>query len=384
MITIICAFGTRPEAIKLAPVIRLLKKRRSIFRTVVLATAQHREMLDQVLDLFRIRPDYDLNLMTLAQSLTQITTRSLEGIEAVLRKEQPDAVLVQGDTTTALSGALAAFYLKIKVGHVEAGLRTDDKYAPFPEEINRRLITRLADFHFAPTEWAKTRLIREGVSRASVSVTGNTVIDALLSIKDKVDRIRPDIPKETLSALRRRDIVLVTGHRRESFGTGFENICRAIRAAADACPRSVFVYPVHLNPNVVRPVHRILGGRERIHLLNPLPYASFIWLMKRATIVLTDSGGVQEEAPTLGKPVLVMRDATERPEGIDAGNARLVGTDKDRIAKNLIELLSDARARRAMARVHNPYGDGRAGQRIVGILERVLTGRGSRRRPHLR
>jgi UDP-N-acetylglucosamine 2-epimerase (non-hydrolysing) len=365
---ILTILGTRPEAIKLAPVIVELNRRAEHFVSTTCATAQHRELLDQALAPFGIEPDYDLDIMSDDQSLAQVTARAIEGLDHVIAEVQPDVVLVQGDTTTVLCGALAAYYHRVKVGHVEAGLRTGDKYAPFPEEINRRLVAPLADYHFAPTTRAKEALVREGISDSSIFVTGNTVIDALLWMRDQVRRHRPPLPTGLAKALDGRRMVLVTGHRRESFGEGFENICHAIREVAEAFPDLAFVYPVHLNPNVQEPVNRILGGHERIHLVEPLAYAPFVWLMDRATVVLTDSGGVQEEAPSLGNPVLVMREKTERPEGIEAGNARLVGVQKERIVDALSQLLRDPEKRVAMTSVSNPYGDGKAAERIVDIL----------------
>ena len=331
-------------------------------------TAQHREMLDQALAIFGIQPDFDLDIMTPNQSLAQITARAMEGLDSIIARDTPDVVLVQGDTTTALCGALAAFYHKVKVGHVEAGLRTGNKYAPFPEEANRLLVTRLADYHFAPTEHARQALLNEGVADSAVFVTGNTVIDALLWVRDRVRKARPALPDGLAEALNDKQVVLVTGHRRESFGTGFENICSAIREVADRFRDVMFVYPVHLNPNVREPVNRILGQHPRVRLIEPLSYAPFVWLMDRATIVLTDSGGVQEEAPSLGKPVLVMRETTERTEGIVAGSARLVGVKQTRIASELITLLLHPEERAAMASINNPYGDGRAASRIIAAL----------------
>ncbi len=369
---ILTIFGTRPEAIKLAPVIAEFGRRPGQFNSRVCVTAQHREMLDQVLDLFEIRPHHDLGIMTPGQSLSQVTARAVEGLDWVIREEAPDAVLVQGDTTTAFCGALAAFYHRIPVGHVEAGLRTGDMHSPFPEEANRCLITRLTDFHFAPTERARRALLEERIPDSDVFVTGNTVIDALLWVRDLVRNNLPPLPEGLASSLDGHNVVLVTGHRRESFGDGFENICCAIRETADSFRDTVFVYPVHMNPNVVEPVNRILGGHDRIFLIDPLPYAPFVWLMDRATIVLTDSGGVQEEAPSLGKPVLVMRETTERPEGIEAGNAILVGARKDAITEGLSMLLRDPERRAAMAMVNNPYGDGLAAKRIVEILLRKM------------
>jgi len=368
---VLVIFGTRPEAIKLAPVVHHLKTRGSAFRTIICVTAQHREILDQVLSLFEIKPDYDLNIMTTRQSLTQITVRAIEGLGNVIEKEVPDVVLVQGDTTTTFCGALAAFYHKIEVGHIEAGLRTDNKYAPFPEEINRRMTTQLTDYHFAPTEHARQSLTRDGIVDSSIFVTGNTVIDAMLWVLNKMREKPPQLPEGLDNILDHRHLVLVTCHRRESFGQGFENICGAIREVADAFPEWGFVYPVHLNPNVREPVNRILGGHKRIHLIEPLSYGPFVWLMDKAKIVLTDSGGVQEEAPSLGKPVLVMRENTERPEGIEACNARLLGVKKDSIINGLVELLECPEKLEEMAKVNNPYGDGHAAEKIVGILEKL-------------
>ena len=368
--TILSVLGTRPEAIKLAPVI-LETRRRSGFVSTVCATAQHRELLDQALAPFGIKPDYDLDIMAHDQSLAQVTARAIAGLDRVIGEVRPDVVLVQGDTTTVLCGALAAYYHQVRVGHVEAGLRTGDKYSPYPEEMNRRLVAPLADYHFAPTAEARRALLEEGIPDSAIFVTGNTVIDALLWMRDRVRERPPALPPGLAQVLQGRQMVLVTGHRRESFGEGFESICRAIREVADAVPDVAFVYPVHLNPHVQEPVHRILGGHERIHLAEPLPYAPFVWLMDQATLVLTDSGGVQEEAPSLGKPVLVMREKTERPEGIEAGNARLVGVCKERIVKELLDLLRDSEKRAAMTAVANPYGDGKAAKRIVDILSQA-------------
>ncbi len=370
---VLITFGTRPEAIKMAPVVAELRRREN-FVPVVCVTAQHRQMLDQVLELFAIKPDYDLNIMTSGQTLAEVTARATRGIDEVIKGEQPDAVLVQGDTTTTLCGALAAFYNKVKVGHIEAGLRTDSKYAPFPEEINRRLTTLLTDYHFPPTEYARLSLIREGVSENSVYVTGNTVIDALRWVRERVRDRPPELPVGLEDSLDGQRVVLVTGHRRESFGEGFENICRAIRDVADSFDDVIFVYPVHLNPYVREPVNRILADHDRILLIEPLSYAPFVWLMDRSSIVLTDSGGVQEEAPSLGKPVLVMREMTERPEGIEAGNARLVGVKKDSIITGLVDLLMYPEKCEQMTKANNPYGDGHAAQRIADILSKELEG----------
>ncbi len=368
---VLTIIGTRPEAIKLAPVVLELKRRQDLFDFPVCVTAQHREMLDQVLALFGITPDYDLDIMTPGQTLAQVTARAMEGLDGVVSQEKPDVILVQGDTTTAFCGALTGYYHQIKVGHVEAGLRTGNKYAPFPEEINRGLVGRIADLHFAPTEQARQALLNEGIADLGVFVTGNTVIDALLWVREHVRVAPPELPKGLFEATTGQQIILVTGHRRESFGDGFENICHAIREIADSFANVAFVYPVHLNPNVREPVNRILGGHPRIHLIEPLSYAPFVWLMDHATLVLTDSGGVQEEAPSLGKPVLVMRETTERPEGIAAGNALLVGVQRERIVDGLRQLLSDPEKRAMMAAVNNPYGDGLAAKRIVDILSEM-------------
>jgi UDP-N-acetylglucosamine 2-epimerase (non-hydrolysing) len=367
-IRVLTIIGTRPEAIKLAPVVLELKRRQDLFHVPVCVTAQHRELLDQVLVLFDITPDHDLNIMSSGQTLAQVTARAMEGLDRVVTREKPDLILVQGDTTTAFCGALTGHYHQIRVGHVEAGLRTGNKYAPFPEEINRCLIGRIADLHFAPTEKARKTLLDEGTPEACVFVTGNTVIDALLWVRKRVQDAPPELPKGLVRAIAGQRLILVTGHRRESFGDGFDNIGQAIREIAESFADVAFVYPVHLNPNVREPVNRILEGHPRIHLIEPLSYAPFVWLMDRSTLVLTDSGGVQEEAPSLGKPVLVMRKTTERPEGIAAGNALLVGVQREQITGGLRQLLCDPGRRSRMAAVHNPYGDGFAARRIVEIL----------------
>lgn len=370
---VLIIFGTRPEVIKLAPVIQELRRRPERFAVRICATAQHRQMLDQALQAFELVIDDDLDIMTPGQSLAQVTARAVEGLDGVIGREHPDLVLVQGDTTTAFCGALAAYYHQVKVGHVEAGLRTGDKFAPYPEEINRTLVGQLADYHFAPTPRARLSLLAEHIPDDRIFVTGNTVIDALLWVRERVRVAPPLLPGGLASWMEgQRQLVLVTGHRRESFGEGFEHICRAIRDVVDALPDTGFVYPVHLNPNVREPVERILGGQERIRLVEPLGYEPFVWLMDRATLILTDSGGVQEEAPSLGKPVLVMREVTERPEGIEAGNARLVGTSREGIRYSLIELLCDPDKRQVMASVRNPYGDGLAAKRITDILDKSL------------
>jgi len=369
---ILTVVGTRPEAIKLAPVILKLKSHGEKFNCRVCYTGQHREMVAQVMQIFDIQPDFDLNIMLPGQTLAQITARAVEGLDGLIASINPDLVLVQGDTTSAFCGALTAYYHKVKVGHVEAGLRTNNKYAPYPEEINRRLLGTLTDFHFAPTANARQALLREGVAEENIFVTGNTVIDALLFVRDKIKQTPPELPAGLCQLLGDKRLVVVTGHRRENFGEGMEHMCTAIRKTADAFDDVIFVYPVHLNPNVREPVGRILSNHPRIILIEPLSYEPFVWLLDRATIVLTDSGGVQEEAPSLGKPVLVMRDVTERPEGVQAGNARLVGTNQDRIIHALTELLEDPSARQAMSAPLNPYGDGHAAERIAGILEKAF------------
>ena len=330
-------------------------------------TAQHRQMLDQVLELFAITPDVDLDLMQPGQDLTDITARVLVGMRGVMRDWRPDLVLVQGDTTTTFAASLAAHYEKIAVGHVEAGLRTGNLYAPWPEEMNRRLTTVLSALHFAPTPWARDNLLREGVAADVVQVTGNTVIDALLEIVARLDAdhaLRAMLERQFGFLDPSRRLLLVTGHRRESFGSGFEQICQALRTLGEREDVEI-LYPVHLNPNVQEPVRRILGTCPRIHLIEPLDYLPFVYLMSRSDVIVTDSGGVQEEAPSLGKPVLVMRETTERPEAVEAGTAKLVGTDRERIVMETTRLLEDAAAYCAMAQAHNPYGDGKAAERIV-------------------
>jgi UDP-N-acetylglucosamine 2-epimerase (non-hydrolysing) len=371
MPTVAVVFGTRPEAVKLAPVVAALRADGRL-RVRVCVTAQHRQMLDQVLAAFRLTPDADLDVMRPGQTLAALTARAVAAVDEFLDRDRPDLVLVQGDTTTVLAATLAAFYRRVPVGHVEAGLRTGDLAAPFPEEANRVLTTRLAALHFAPTPTAADNLLREGVPADRVHVTGNTVIDALLATVRDVTADPPAIPGLPAGVADGR-FVLVTGHRRENFGDGFEAIGRAIAALADRFPDVGFVYPVHLNPNVRGPVDRILrGGRRNVHLLEPLGYREFVDLFRRCAVVLTDSGGVQEEAPTLGKPVLVMRDTTERPEGVAAGAVRLVGPHYDGIVGGVTELLTDAAAYRAMTGKPNPYGDGRAAERIAGLCAAFL------------
>jgi UDP-N-acetylglucosamine 2-epimerase (non-hydrolysing) len=362
-------FGTRPEAIKLAPVIQELARHPREFESVVLVTAQHRHMLDQVLRAFDISPDYDLDVMRPGQSLADVTVAVLRGVERVLRRVRPDMVIVQGDTTSALAAALAAFYQRIPVGHVEAGLRTNDRYSPYPEEMNRRLISSLADLHFAPTRGAKENLLREDVPRGRIHVTGNTVVDALNVIR----RSRAEWHGPALNGIApEQRVILVTAHRRESFGAGFGSICRALRMIVERNPDVEVMYPVHLNPNVRKYVRATLDGVQRIHLVEPLEYLPFVRLMERAYLILTDSGGIQEEAPALGKPVLVMRDVTERPEAVEAGAAKLVGTDPDAIVAATERLLRSTAAYRKMVRTRNPFGDGRASTRIAAALRRFL------------
>ncbi|HBZ55569.1 MAG TPA: UDP-N-acetylglucosamine 2-epimerase (non-hydrolyzing) [Syntrophobacteraceae bacterium] len=373
---ILIIFGTRPEAIKMAPVVLGLKAE-GVYQVKVVVTAQHRQMLDQVLELFQIRPDHDLNVMTANQDLFDITARILENLKEVLQREQPDLILVHGDTTTTFAAALAAYYLKIPVGHVEAGLRTRDKYQPFPEELNRRLTGALADYHFAPTPWARDNLLAEGIPAERIWVTGNTVIDALKIIAAQViqekARWAAYLQENFGLCLDGQRCLLVTGHRRENFGPAFRNICLALRDLAGHYADIHVVYPVHLNPNVREPAMRLLGGQGNIHLLKPLSYAQLIWIMDKSYFALTDSGGIQEEAPSLGKPVLVMRQVTERQEGIDAGTARLVGTDRDVIVREAARLVEDQDCYLRMARAINPYGDGKACARISDIWDTRLT-----------
>jgi UDP-N-acetylglucosamine 2-epimerase (non-hydrolysing) len=366
--------GTRPEAIKLAPVVAAVRKRGSDPRAVVIATAQHRELLDQVLRVFSIEPDVDLSLMRPDQPLPALTARAVESLSRTFARRRPDLVLVQGDTTTSLAGALAAFYHHIPVGHVEAGLRTDDRYHPYPEEINRRLTSALAELHFCPTATALTRLRKEGARRDRLFLTGNTVIDAVRAAVRS-----PYVPPAALRSLyasRRGPLLLVTAHRRESHGAPLEAICEALRALAARHPDLTIAYPVHPSPNVRVPVRRLLGDCERVRLLPPLDYLAFVHLMRRATVLLTDSGGIQEEGPALGVPVLVMRNVTERPEAIAAGAARLVGTDPRRIARETSRLLTDERALRRMGRVRDVYGDGKAAKRIAALSAAFLSARG--------
>lgn len=368
--TVLCIFGTRPEAIKMAPVVTALQQAPGI-NCRVCVTGQHREMLDQVLDLFGIEAHHDLDVMRPDQDLSELTSRVLLGIRDVLIADPPDRVLVHGDTTTTFAAALACHYQKVPVGHVEAGLRTGDLSAPWPEEANRRLAGVLTDLHFAPTERAKENLLREGVDPGRILVTGNTVIDALFFIRSKFEA-DPSLQTELAAgfpALRPdARLLLVTGHRRESFGGGFERICTALKRVATAYPDLDIVYPVHLNPNIQTPVNEALASVANVHLLPPLDYLPFVYLMNRAHIVLTDSGGIQEEAPSLGKPVLVMRETTERPEAVTAGTVKLVGTDVEKIVTNLCTLLDEPSSYQAMSVAHNPYGDGKAAPRITARL----------------
>lgn len=374
-------FGTRPEAIKMAPLVKAFEKHPQDFNTLVCVTGQHREMLDQVLHLFDIAPDYDLNIMKQGQDLYDVTARVLVGMRDVLKEAKPDVVLVHGDTTTSTAAALAAFYQQIPVGHIEAGLRTHDIYSPWPEEMNRQITGRIATYHFAPTPLAQENLLKENILPQNITVTGNTVIDALYAVVEKIqqDQSLSGELTERLQAAgydplrtgQGRRLVLITGHRRENFGEGFRNICRAIKTLSKKYPEVDFVYPMHLNPNVRRPIAEVFGQQHGANLffIEPLEYLEFVFLMEKSTLVLTDSGGIQEEAPGLGKPVLVMRDTTERPEALTAGTVRLVGTDYDRITSEVSRLLDDKAYYESMSRAVNPYGDGLACGRIVARLQ---------------
>lgn len=380
MIKILFVFGTRPEAIKMAPVIKELEKYPKTFQSIVCVSAQHRQMLDQVLHLFDIRPNFDLDIMKPGQDLFDVTCNVLQGLKEVLAVVQPDLVMVHGDTTTTMAATIASYYLRIPVGHVEAGLRTHNKYAPFPEEINRRLTGAVADIHFAPTMAARDNLLLEGVPAGNIVVTGNTVVDALLSVAERMEndaeldaRLAEQFP--FLDSTKK--LILVTGHRRENFGAGFENICRALATIAQERSDVQILYPIHLNPNVQEPVRSFLGGEgmNNIYLIDPVDYLPFIYLMRRSYLIITDSGGVQEEAPSLGKPVLVLRETTERPEAVEAGTVKLVGTDRARIVIETTRLLDDAEVYRTMSLSHNPYGDGKAAERIVLVMEAWLNTR---------
>ncbi len=383
---VMLVFGTRPEAIKMAPLVKEFQKRKDEFETLVCVTGQHREMLDQVLQIFDIKPDFDLNIMKQGQDLYDVTARVLTGMRDVLDAAKPDVVLVHGDTTTSTAAALAAFYKQVAVGHVEAGLRTHNIYSPWPEEMNRQLTGRIASFHFAPTPLSRSNLLREGVDESKVFVTGNTVIDALYLVVDKIKKertLQDSLAKElkeagydTARLESGRRLVLITGHRRENFGEGFLNMCRAIKTLTERYPDADFVYPMHLNPNVRKPIHEVFGqdlsGLGNMFFIEPLEYLGFVFLMEKTFIVLTDSGGIQEEAPGLGKPVLVMRDTTERPEALEAGTVKLVGTDYERIVSEVANLMDNPQVYSAMSRAVNPYGDGLACERIVGeLLKRI-------------
>ena len=382
---VLFVFGTRPEAIKMAPLVRLMREEREHFAVRVCVTGQHRQMLDQVLDLFGITPDVDLDIMRPNQDLTDVTALVLTGLRPVIEKDRPDWMLVQGDTTTTMAASLAAFYARVPVAHVEAGLRTGNRSAPWPEEMNRILTSSLAELHFAPTQTSRNNLLREGVASDRVHVTGNTVVDALLQTVERLEgdpHMQGQLDRQFEFLSRDRKLVLVTGHRRENFGQGFESICQALARLVRMQQDIEIVYPVHLNPNVQEPVRRILGDAkssdvDRVHLIEPVDYLPIVYLMKRAWIILTDSGGIQEEAPSLGKPVLVMRETTERPEAVDAGTVRLVGTNPDRIVAEAVRLIEDREHYEAMSRAHNPYGDGAAASRITAVM------RGLPRRPEV-
>ena len=379
---VMLVFGTRPEAIKMAPLVKEFQKQPDKFKTLVCVTGQHREMLDQVLHIFGITPDYDLNIMKQGQDLYDVTSRVLLGMRDVLKETQPDVVLVHGDTTTSTAAALAAFYQQIAVGHVEAGLRTRNIYSPWPEEMNRQLTGRIATYHFAPTQLSRQNLLSEGVDESRVVVTGNTVIDALYMVVEKIKSDKA-LDSDLENQLRQagydvnrladgKKLVLITGHRRENFGEGFISMCKAIKALTEKYPDVDFVYPMHLNPNVRKPIHEVFGidlsSLGNMFFIEPLEYLSFVYLMEKSTIVLTDSGGIQEEAPGLGKPVLVMRDTTERPEALEAGTVKLVGTDYGKIIKEVSALIEDREYYDRMSKAVNPYGDGKACQRITDRL----------------
>ena len=379
-------FGTRPEAIKMAPLVREFRKYPEKFKTTVCVTGQHRQMLDQVLDIFGIIPDYDLNIMKSGQDLYDVTARVLTGMRDILTSNAPDMVLVHGDTTTSTAAALAAFYRQIPVGHIEAGLRTHNIYSPWPEEMNRQLTGRIASWHFSPTPLSRENLLRENIPGERILITGNTVIDALYMVVERINtdhNLRKSLEKGLLQAgydtsrlEGGRRLVLITGHRRENFGTGFINICEAIKELTRRFPEVDFVYPMHLNPNVRQPIHKVFGdslqGLGNMFFIEPLEYLSFVLLMERSCLVLTDSGGIQEEAPGLGKPVLVMRDTTERPEAVEAGTVRLVGTDYGRITSEVSALLNDSAVYESMSKAVNPYGDGQACPRIVGFIDKII------------
>ena len=370
---ILLVFGTRPEAIKMAPLVKELQKHSNDFETKVCVTAQHREMLDQVLDFFEINSDYDLDLMKPGQNLYSLTSTIINSLKSILEEFAPDYVFVHGDTTTTMAASIASFYARAKVCHVEAGLRTHNKLSPFPEEINRQVTGRICDLHFAPTEASKKNLLAENISENNILVTGNTVIDALFeSIKRVKNLSTENIEKIKKSLLPDQEVILVTGHRRENHGEGFERICQALKEIAKSKPKVKIIYPVHLNPLVQEPVNRYLKDLKNILLISPLSYPEFIWLMNRSKIIITDSGGVQEEAPSLGKPVLVMRENTERPEAVDAGTVILVGTNKEKIVNAALDLLDNKERFQLMSELHNPYGDGKACSRIIDFLKKRI------------
>lgn len=371
---ILLVFGTRPEAIKMAPLVKALQKDTEHFETRVCVTAQHRQMLDQVLEVFGVTPEYDLNIMAPNQDLYDITAKVLLGLREVLKDFRPDTVLVHGDTTTSMAASLAAFYMQIPVGHVEAGLRTYNMLSPWPEEMNRQVTDRICTYYFAPTEQSRANLLQENIDAKKIFITGNTVIDALLMAVDIISTtagVKEKMAKELQEkgyTVGDREYILVTGHRRENFGDGFLHICKAIKELAALHPEMDIVYPVHLNPNVQKPVYELLSGLSNVYLISPLDYLPFIYAMQHSTLLLTDSGGVQEEAPSLGKPVLVMRDTTERPEAVEAGTVKLVGTDAEAIVSNVTALLQDKEMYKRMSETHNPYGDGQACERIIAAL----------------
>lgn len=384
MVKVMLVFGTRPEAIKMAPLVREFQKYPDHFQTIVCVTGQHRQMLDQVLDLFEITPDYDLNIMKQGQDLYDVTSRVLMGMRDVLKEAKPDVVLVHGDTTTSTAAALATFYQQIPIGHVEAGLRTHNIYSPWPEEMNRQITSRIATYDFAPTPLSRDNLLKEGVDNSKISITGNTVIDALYMVVDKIKN-NPQLDNKLNELIKKsgydinrleegKKLVLITGHRRENFGDGFISMCKAIKTLTEKYPEVDFIYPMHLNPNVRKPIHDVFGedltGLGNMFFIEPLEYLSFVYLMEKSNIVLTDSGGIQEEAPGLGKPVLVMRDTTERPEALSAGTVKLVGTDYNKIVTEVASLIEDSNYYDTMSRAINPYGDGNACKKIVKTIMR--------------
>ena len=368
---ILLIFGTRPEAIKMAPLVKEFQKHSELFETKVCVTAQHREMLDQVLDFFEIIPDYDLDLMKRGQNLYSLTADIITNMKPILEEFQPDYVFVHGDTTTTMAGSIASFYSGAKVCHVEAGLRTHNKLSPFPEEINRQITGRICDYHFAPTETSKKNLLLENIKEDTILVTGNTVIDALIKSVERVNQEPSELIQKLSQTLGGREVILVTGHRRENHGDGFIRICEALKIIAQDNLERLIVYPVHLNPKVQEPVKHILTDVDNVILIDPLAYQDFIWMMNRSKIIITDSGGVQEEAPSLGKPVLVMRDTTERPEAVDAGTVILVGTNKELIVSEALNLLNNPTRFGIMSKLHNPYGDGLASKRIVEFIKNI-------------